>query len=232
MDKFGKYSPNSVNKARIVESNSDRDITLIASVYSCNTKINSWIIDSGASQHMCNNKEMFLNLTDLSSSITVEIGDGRSLLAVGIGSVPLKLNLSDAVKNCTLEEVLFVPELSHNLLSISRVTKGGKITEFTETMCNIISDKTVVATGTKVGRLYYLDCCEVKFDQVESCNVSNNKLDQYLWHQRFCHLGINNLRKLVTKNLVTDMNCDFSKDSMFCEDCCNGKNYRYISISN
>ncbi len=42
----------------------------------------SWIIDSGATTHMCHEKQSFVNLYQLENPIDVVLGDGRSLTAV------------------------------------------------------------------------------------------------------------------------------------------------------
>ena len=76
---------------------------------------------------MINNRKHFSKFIDLSAPLNVEVGDGRTLSAVGKGSVSLKLKLpNNKIKTCVLEDVLFVPELAYNLLSVSQATEGGK----------------------------------------------------------------------------------------------------------
>ena len=43
-----------------------------------------------------------------------------------------------------------------------------------------------------------------------------------MWHQRFGHLGENNLRKLVDSNMVLNLECS-TKELDFCERCAIGK---------
>ena len=52
-----------------------------------------WILDSGATCHICNNEAMFSDLRTLPSLLNVTLGDGRNLLAVGCGNVVLPMNL-------------------------------------------------------------------------------------------------------------------------------------------
>ncbi|KAF2344948.1 hypothetical protein FHG87_024297 [Trinorchestia longiramus] len=47
-----------------------------------NVDCDSWIVDSGATQHMCNKQSEFSSYSDLSSPVRVEIGDGRTLKGV------------------------------------------------------------------------------------------------------------------------------------------------------
>ncbi|KAF2343288.1 hypothetical protein FHG87_025956 [Trinorchestia longiramus] len=58
-----------------------------------NVDCDSWIADSGATQHMCNKKSQFSSYSDLSSPVRVEIGDGRALKSIGVGDVRLKITL-------------------------------------------------------------------------------------------------------------------------------------------
>ena len=72
--------------------------------------------------------------------------------------VALELELEDG-KTITgqLHDVLYIPELAYNLLSISKVAKRGKRVDFYKSHCEIIdNNERVVATGTKRGGLYYL----------------------------------------------------------------------------
>ncbi|KAF2352938.1 hypothetical protein FHG87_016303 [Trinorchestia longiramus] len=58
-----------------------------------NVDCDFWIVDSGATQHMCNKQSEFSSYSDLSSPVRVEIGDGRALKGNGVGDVRLKITL-------------------------------------------------------------------------------------------------------------------------------------------
>ena len=59
-----------------------------------------WIVDYEATCHMCNDKGLFDNFSDLTQAQDVTLGDGHHLKAVGRGSFTLELELSkDRVKN-------------------------------------------------------------------------------------------------------------------------------------
>ena len=121
----------------------------------CTKNLNGkWIVDSGATSHMCNCRDMFTEL-----EVEVTLGDGSSLKAPGRGMVMVKSRLQNGkTYQCNLNDVLFVPSFAYNLISVAGVTKAGKLTEFTETECRILDgDKGVVATGCRMGSLYYLN---------------------------------------------------------------------------
>ena len=62
----------------------------------------SWIVDSGATDHMCSNKSLFLSLTKLSNPQSIGLPDGHDTSVSFIGSV----KLHDSI---VLEGALYVP---------------------------------------------------------------------------------------------------------------------------
>lgn len=70
-----------------------------------------WIIDSGASHHVTGNYSCLHNVVHI-SEWTVGLPDGRRVSATLSGSVTLSSHI-------TLSNVLYVPGLNCNLLSVS-----------------------------------------------------------------------------------------------------------------
>ena len=102
----------------------------------------SWIVDSGATCHMCNERSMFGEYQSFRSGAEkVTLGDGHWLNATGRGTVELMMNLPKGKRRCKLYDVLFVPGLSYNLLSISKVSKMGKVAKFSESGCQITNSE-------------------------------------------------------------------------------------------
>ena len=77
---------------------------------------NDWLIDSRASYHMAKDKAMFSGLNDCNTK-HIFVGDDRSLSAVGSNIVHLD--------NGQINDVLCVPTLSCNLLSVYQITHFG-----------------------------------------------------------------------------------------------------------
>ena len=120
-----------------------------------NNEKRSWIVDSGATCHMCRDIDKFINMKKLDKAEDITLGDRHSVKAFGIG-VDLNVRMSDEKQQrCRLFETLYVPKLSYNLLSVSKATRSGKSFTFTESCCNLLDEKrNVVATGSKVGNMY------------------------------------------------------------------------------
>ena len=163
---------------------------------------NKWIIDRGATRHMAYDKRSFSTLEALKEKITIEIGDGSTINAEAVGKVELTLNLPNGdSKQLIADDILFIPKVFCNLLSVARITETGRFVNFNKCKCEILDKcNQLLAVGNKVGKFYYLDCN--KKETTSICSEDQN----VLWHQRFCHLGQDNLHKLVTKDLVTGMN--------------------------
>ena len=187
------------------------------------TSIGSWVVDSGATCHMCNDENMFVDLVQLDSPQRVTLGDGSSLEGPAEGTVILDTVLPNGrAKKCRIENVLYVPKLSYSLLSVSKASEAGKITRFNRTGCEILNkEKRVVATATRVGNLYYLEYCR----KVQNLNVTE-KSNEMLWHRRYGHIGEQNLRSLANNELVECFKYDPTKNIGFCESCIEGKQHR------
>ena len=138
-----------------------------------------WIIDSGASSHMCKEAKLFDSIHRFRRQVEVKVGDGRSLWAVGRGSVGILVN-NMGKKRCILREVLYVPKLAFNLFSVTKAAEAGKSTEFTKEGCTIREGKSgaLVAVGYKRKRLYYLD----EGREVECTHVASESLG--IWGDR------------------------------------------------
>jgi hypothetical protein len=147
-----------------------------------------WIVDSGATCHICNSKELFEDFHPLSEPQKVALGDGCTLEAIGTGVVEVKLELPGGESKIgRLNEVLYVPTLAYNLLSVAKATEAGKTVTFGETEGKVIDGEgEVVAAVSKAGNLYYLKCKPLKNERI---NSASHQSKENLWHRRFGHLG-------------------------------------------
>ena len=183
-----------------------------------------WIIDSGATCHICNDRSLFQEFKSLQKPQEVTLGDRSILKAQGTGDVTLNLKLPGGeTLTGRLSNVLYVPKLAYNLLSVCKVAEMGKRIHFNDTEGRIIDgDGELVAIALKTGSLYYLNCERLDGD-TDLVNVVGGLTPENMWHPRFGHLGENNLRKLAKDGLVHGFNYDISKKIEFCESCVSGR---------
>lgn len=71
----------------------------------------AWIIDTGASRHMCPNKHIMTNLTVLSRKVMVSLPDGSIKHVEYSGDVHVSMDI-------VLRDVLYIPSFKYNLLSV------------------------------------------------------------------------------------------------------------------
>eukprot|EP00253_Pinus_taeda_P035800 PITA_35800 len=76
-----------------------------------------WLIDSGASRPFTGYKEVLHNL-EKETNLQIILGDNIKYLVKGVSNVSLKLNQGNTIH---LHDVLYVPELKKNLVSISEM---------------------------------------------------------------------------------------------------------------
>lgn len=115
-----------------------------------------WILDSGASSHMCNNRHSFGEFHTLGEGTEVTVADGKMLRATGRGTVNLDMILPHEEVRCALREVLLVPDMKYNLFSIGRAAREGGRAKFDRFECNIEKKGRTVAKGYRRGGPYYL----------------------------------------------------------------------------
>ena len=155
------------------------------------------------------------------------LGDGHALEAFGRGIVILEMRLPDGkTKSCKACDMLYVPKLSYNLLSVSKAPDAGKTTKCNESSCQILDDNVKpIAAATRVERLYYLEC-RTNCQQINTVENQSQDSKEQVWHWRFGQLGARNLKKLTKHQLVDGFDYDESKEICSCESCAEEKHHR------
>jgi hypothetical protein len=81
-----------------------------------------WILDSGASSHLCNDRSLTVDMQVC--DISVRIGKGH-LRATGVGSVRLNFKVGSVATPVKISKVLFVPGMVCNLFSAEAFKEKG-----------------------------------------------------------------------------------------------------------
>jgi hypothetical protein len=129
--KFGHYAGQCPNKkkkqtvasAEVEEFSTkfDKEFSLIACLSSRTTTSDTWYIDSGASRHMTTVREHLTDLTQCGYAEVV-LGDDREVKVASCGIVSFR---RESLPPMTLTEVLYVPGLKKNLVSVSTIEEKG-----------------------------------------------------------------------------------------------------------
>ena len=180
-----------------------------------------WIIDSGASSHMTQNKKFLVDYEEFKEPQKISLGDGRTVEALGRGNVHFSttFKMSDP-KSVVMRGALFVPDLACNLFSVRAATAKGNSVRFKETKC-WIRDRSggLLGMGTLSSKLYYLDCKTVVQERAAIARDRQAETVADLWHQRMGHLNGQQLKQMVSQKLVRGMNIPKSAEVTFCEKC-------------
>ncbi|RKF81555.1 hypothetical protein GcC1_024035, partial [Golovinomyces cichoracearum] len=147
----------------------------------------SWLLDTAASQHITNRKDVFEKSIQ-SSNQQIIVANGQIIQAQGRGSILIPWESSQAKpKLLRIRDVLYVPQASENLLSLGQLNKNG--ISFRTDKNGIILEKNnkLWARGTRYHRIYHLNQPHI-FQKAFSTDVITERLmkksDQEIIHAR------------------------------------------------
>lgn len=170
-----------------------------------------WILDSGATDHICSSICMFESFKPV-SSVYVKLPNDHNASVTHIGTVRVTPNL-------ILQDVFFIPTFTFNLISISKLTQHNLVTiTFDKCMC-LIQEK---VTGKMIGSaerrkgLYYLRANTNHASNGNCFNVQSSTghaTDGMLWHMRLGHMGIDRMKDVHKQQpsvvpSIEYINCD------------------------
>lgn len=189
-----------------------------------------WFIDSGCSDHLVNDEDLFDELRPLEKPIEIAVAkDGESIVARHSGTVRLSSVVDGEAVPCIINNVLFVPSLRFNLFSVLNVEMKGMKVVFGDGKVKIYNGSQVVATGVRRGKLYELNLyanSDYASESMLTCGRITKDLE--LWHRRFGHLNMNQLEQLIGKRMVNGLSPtkNLSRSEIVCEPCVVGKQTR------
>ncbi|KAK6147705.1 hypothetical protein DH2020_018617 [Rehmannia glutinosa] len=80
----------------------------------------TWIVDTGASRHICSFPSLVDNSVVMRNPVNVHLPNGTSVQVTHSGNIKLSNEI-------TLTEVLIVPTFKYNMLSIGPLLEGNKL---------------------------------------------------------------------------------------------------------
>lgn len=137
-----------------------QNITLM--IYTCSEDRDAehWYVDNGATTHVTNREDIFINYENFGSNHTVTTADGTVVPAKGKGSVVVETNVNGKIMKLTLSDVWYVPKLTKNLLSMLAAQDKLRNSTFISTTkeCRLELNGQVIAVGNREhnGGLYKL----------------------------------------------------------------------------
>jgi transposase InsO family protein len=184
-----------------------------------------WMLDSGATHHVTGNPGIISNIQPVIHSPMTDAA-GKSHLVKGKGKVFVQL--PDGEIKC-IDNVLYVPGVHRNLLSIGCIENQGYTLEFVKSTC-IIRDLNTRQIFAKAERLSNRGLYQLKAQSVLNtaiCSFEQTKAVQtaLLWHRRLGHLNFDSLYRLSREGTVKGLP-QLSKIKFTCDVCQAGKQAR------
>jgi hypothetical protein len=148
------------------------------------------VLDSGCTNHMIEEKEMFTSFekNDCPSD-TITFGDNSQEKVFGYGKIVISNDHS-------ISKVLLVESLDYNLLSVSQLYKMDYNCLFTNKCVAVFrrSDGSYAFSDILRGKLYPVDFISEEIE-LDKCLIAKTNMD-WLWHCRLAHICMSNLHKL------------------------------------
>jgi transposase InsO family protein len=220
--KYKKWKANNEKREKVneVKDKNERSGSVCFSVHDRKNQKDVWYIDSGATSHMSNDESFFKTLEKRKMrDVTVANGESAKVLGIGTGELHCLNGKDEAVKVC-LENVLYVPDLTENLLSVKRLAKTGHSVGFTGEQCEISKNNIVIAKGKLSPDMYELRVPHRSLAVKQNQHTPNC---QHSWHRRFGHRHPEDVQKLEIKKMATGLKIQDCGIREVCECCIKGK---------
>jgi hypothetical protein len=234
--KRGHYQKNCIEFLKHLNKQGEDHVICVDEYLFLSYAKSTWCIDSGATIHVTNSLQRFhRRRTIRRGERSIRVTNGVEAEVEAIGELSLELN-NDFI--LCLHNVLYVPSLSRNLISILCLDDNGYDCQFDNRQCLISFDSKVVGLAFSQDKLYMLSMHEnvnvVCNDENVVCNkqVSSstnmsskrNRCDDAtsvkLWHYHLGHISRGRIKRLIKDDILIPL--DFS-NSDYCIDCIKGK---------
>jgi hypothetical protein len=130
-NRFGAKRASQVGRDRDYYDDDDSSFAFAVSmecgVASGSAKTGMWAIDSGATHHICNDASKFVTLDEGDHGDLV-VANGTKTKILGVGTVHESVLLpSGEVRDLKIVDVLYVPSVAKNLMSIPQINKSEQV---------------------------------------------------------------------------------------------------------
>ena len=183
-----------------------------------------WIIDSGATNHVCYSLEWFKQSSPLNKGQrSLKLGNDQYVFVVVVGLV--KLCFDNNI--LSLSDYLFVPDFKRNFVSISYLIKRGLTVQFNSSIL-IKSNNTFICSEILMNDLYFLAPLSYSNNSIEHIDDKQLPLSKkrkvsnetYLWHLQLDHISPNRIHDLVKSGILNSL---IFEPIPVCESCLEGK---------
>jgi len=167
-----------------------------------------------------------LREVDHGRNTKVKLADPRTLTAEGMGKIAIE---GKNGKIAIIEDVLYVPGMQCNLLSVGQLIKKGYSVTMKDNVLKLFdkNQRLVLKTPLVKNRTFQTN---MKVVDLNCLSAIVKDEDSWLWHYRFGHLNYRGLNQLVDKYMILGVP-KIEMPSIVCNTCLLGKQPRNASSS-
>jgi transposase InsO family protein len=184
-----------------------------------------WYVDSGASAHMTPNPEKLQRVRQVHEMKEIIIANQMSMPVKCSGDTQITTRVKNSQFDITVRNILCIPNLTTNLLSVSQLVANGNTVSFKKNICHIHNQqKVLIGVAELENGVYKLNT--VKSEKVLAATVVQ-ATDAKTWHRRLGHINSNDLERMkggAVEGVFYNEKADIQKSN--CQVCCEGKQTR------
>nr|KYP52821.1 Copia protein [Cajanus cajan] len=214
-----KYCRNkNKHQAKFVEEKNGEQHLFYATQDSNSETSENWYLHSVCINHMAKDASIFKDI-DEPVKVKVRMGNNTVVESKGKGTIMVETKKGTRL----IADVLLVPNLKENLLSIGQMMEKGYTLHFEGDTCKIYDNKKLEIGRVKMEKRNR--SFPISLRQGPNIATKAEVDDSWLWHRRFGHFNTHALKLLYQKNMMRDLPC-LKENSEACEGCLLGKQHQ------
>ncbi|KAJ9566522.1 hypothetical protein OSB04_002488 [Centaurea solstitialis] len=182
------------------------------------TSYESWVIDTGSGNHICNHLQGFTRRKTLRKDRSnLRVGEGTPLIAEAVGSYSLSLPSGLVLE---LDNCYYIPNMIKNVLSFDLLVDHGFHYKYDYKMLSVFKNNVFYFKATPINGLYIVNLQDNSNEIYHISKRSKDIEDQtYLWHCRLGHINKKRVELLLKGGFLGN----FDYKPFDCESCLSGK---------
>ena len=171
---------------------------------------NTWWIDSGSTIHVSNSMQGYLSIQNMKENEHfIVLGNGTQVPVVGVGTLRLSLESGHCLD---LFDTFYVPTISRNLISMSRLDYDGYALYFKHKGFRLLRNDSFVGSGVLSEGLYRFnlnkDFAKTLLTLHHDVGTKRSRVNEnssFLWHKRLGHISRERMERLVKDEILSNL---------------------------
>lgn len=186
-----------------------KHVALVASFVRTQSNVaireDSWLLDSGASSHMTNDRHYFSSYNSIPPIEIQTARKGITLQGIGRGTIRVRFVGRESSCEVSISDVLHVPDLTHNLVSLSKLDQAGVEFRSLKGQCTLIKGDFAIGWGQSIEDQWLLNMTPVMESALLLKTIAETKQPLFKWHQRLGHVNQQRIKHLHQTSSVDDL---------------------------